>query len=37
VWTGKNEKGETVTREINWKKVAEEWQKGSAEESEEEL
>lgn len=36
VWTGKNEKGETVTREINWKMVAEAWQQGSTERSEEE-
>ncbi|NLG78561.1 MAG: ATP-binding protein [Firmicutes bacterium] len=36
VWTGKNEKGETVTREIDWKTVAEAWQQGSAERSEEE-
>ena len=35
VWTGKNEKGETVTREANWKKVAEDWQQGSTESSEE--
>lgn len=31
VWTGKNEKGETVTREIDWKTVAEDWQQGSTE------
>jgi len=36
VWTGKNEKGETVTRKIDWKTVAEAWQKGSTERSEEE-
>ncbi|MBC7084188.1 MAG: ATP-binding protein [Firmicutes bacterium] len=36
VWTGKNEKGETVTREIDWKTVAEAWQQGSTERSEEE-
>lgn len=36
VWTGKNEKGETVTREIDWKTVAEDWQQGSTERSEEE-
>jgi DNA helicase HerA-like ATPase len=35
VWTGKNEKGETVTREIDWKTVAEAWQQGSTERSEE--
>lgn len=37
VWTGKNEKGETVTRETNWKMVAENWQQGSNERSEEKL
>ncbi len=36
VWTGKNEKGEPVTRKIDWKKVAEAWQQGSTERSEEE-
>jgi hypothetical protein len=36
VWTGKNEKGETVTREIDWKTVAKAWQQGSTERSEEE-
>ncbi len=36
VWTGKNEKGETVTREIDWKTVAGDWQQGSTERSEEE-
>jgi DNA helicase HerA-like ATPase len=36
VWTGKSEKGETVTREIDWKTVAEAWQQGSTERSEEE-
>lgn len=36
VWTGKNEKGETVTREIDWKTLAEAWQQGSTERSEEE-
>jgi hypothetical protein len=29
VWTGRNEKGETVTREIDWKTLAEAWQQGS--------
>lgn len=33
VWTGKNEKGETVTRDTNWKKVADDWQQGSTERS----
>ncbi|MDI3499279.1 MAG: hypothetical protein PWR28_1795 [Synergistaceae bacterium] len=36
VWTGKNEKGETVMRQIDWKTVAEAWQQGSTERSEEE-
>jgi hypothetical protein len=36
VWTGKNDKGETVTREIDWKTVAEAWQQCSTERSEEE-
>ncbi len=36
VWTGKNEKGEPVTRKIDWKTVAEAWQQGSTERSEEE-
>lgn len=36
VWTGKNEKGETVTRVIDWKTVAEAWQQGSTKRSEEE-
>lgn len=36
VWTDKNEKGEIVTREIDWKTVAEAWQQGSTERSEEE-
>jgi len=36
VWTRKDEKGETVTREIDWKTVAEAWQQGSTERSEEE-
>lgn len=36
VWTGKNEKDETVKREIDWKTVAEDWQQGSTERSEEE-
>jgi hypothetical protein len=36
VWTGKNEKGETVTRQIDWKTLAEAWQQGSAERSKEE-
>ncbi len=36
VWTGKNEKGETATREIDWKTVAGDWQQGSTERSEEE-
>jgi len=35
VWTGKNEKGETVTREIDWKTVAGDWQQGSTERNEE--
>ncbi|WP_217125618.1 ATP-binding protein [Hydrogenophilus thiooxidans] len=37
VWTGKNEKGETVTREIDWKTVAEVWQQGLTERSGNEL
>jgi len=36
VWTGKNEKGETVTREIDWKAVAEDWQCSSTEGNKEE-
>jgi len=36
VWTGKNEKGEPVTRKIDWKTVAEAWQQGPTERSEEE-
>lgn len=36
VWTGKNEKGETVTRKIEWNKVAQAWQEGSTERSEKE-
>lgn len=36
VWTGKNEKGETVIRETNWKMVAEDWQQGSTQRSEDE-
>jgi len=36
VWTGRNEKGEPVTREINWRLVAEDWQQGSTERGEEE-
>jgi len=36
VWTGMNEKGEIITREINWKTVAKDWQQGSTERSEEE-
>jgi DNA helicase HerA-like ATPase len=36
VWTGKNDKDEAVTRVIDWKKVAEDWQQGSVERSEEE-
>lgn len=35
VWTGKDEKGETVRREIDWKTVAKAWQQGSTERSEE--
>lgn len=31
VWTGKNEKGEAVRREIAWKTVAESWRQGSTE------
>jgi hypothetical protein len=36
VWTGKNEKGEPVTRKVDWKTVAEAWQQGPTERSEEE-
>ena len=36
VWIGKNEKGEPVPREIDWKKIAEDWQEGSTEKGEEE-
>jgi hypothetical protein len=36
VWTGKNEKGETVTRKTDWKTLTEDWQQGSTERSEEE-
>lgn len=35
VWTGKNEKGKTVTREVDWKTIAEAWQQGSTTRSEE--
>lgn len=34
VWTGKNEKGEPVTRVVDWKKVAEDWQQSSTERNE---
>lgn len=34
VWTGKSEKGEPVKREVDWKIVAEHWQQGSSERSE---
>ncbi|MDP8285614.1 MAG: ATP-binding protein [Candidatus Electryonea clarkiae] len=27
VWTGKNNKGEEVLRDVDWKKIADEWQK----------
>jgi DNA helicase HerA-like ATPase len=37
VWTGRNEKGETVTRKTDWKTLAEDWQQGSTERSEEDL
>jgi len=36
VWTVKNEKGKAVTRKIDWKKIAEDWQQGSIKRSEEE-
>ena len=36
VWTGKNEKGEPVTCKVDWKTVAEAWQQGPTERSEEE-
>ena len=26
VWTGKNSKGEEVRRDVDWKKIADEWQ-----------
>jgi len=35
VWIGENEKGEPVSRSIDWKKVAEDWQEGSTEKGEE--
>ncbi len=35
VWIGKNEKGEPIPREIDWKKIAEDWQEGSTEKGEE--
>jgi len=34
VWTGKNEKGETVTRKIDWNEVVKDWQQGSVQRSE---
>jgi hypothetical protein len=27
VWTGKNDKGKVVQRDVNWKKIADEWQR----------
>jgi len=35
VWIGKNEKDESVPREIDWKTIAEDWQEGSTEKGEE--
>jgi DNA helicase HerA-like ATPase len=34
VWTGMNEKGDTVTRKTDWKTLAEDWQQGSIERTE---
>jgi DNA helicase HerA-like ATPase len=34
VWTARNEKGEAVTRKTDWKTLAEDWQQGSTERSE---
>jgi len=36
VWRGKNEEDQTVQREIDWKRVADDWQQGSTQSSEEE-
>jgi len=36
VWIGKNEKGEPVSRNTDWARIAKDWQEGSSERSEEE-